>query len=447
MSLDEQAREVDPFAEYGGTGLPQSGGTINEEWLPQLQRDRAHRAYREMRDNDATVGALLYAIESTVRQVAFEVKPADMTPEAEADKEFIESCILDMSHTWSDFMAEAMSMLVFGWSFHEIVYKVRDGAHPEDSSHDSHFNDGLIGWRKFPIRAQETLDHWELDENGGINGLWQALPTGERCFVPIEKALLFRTTQHKGNPEGRSLLRNAYRSWWFKKRIEDIEAIGVERDLAGLPIIGVPPALFNTQNGQTSEALAEWKRIGRNIRIDDQTCIVYPLAYDVSGNPAIKIELLSTNGSRLFDTSQIIDRYTRSMLMSVLADVILLGHESVGSHALATEKSIYFLRGLQSLIDSISQVFNRYAIPRLFGLNGMVRDSYPEIVAGNLERTDVIALTQAIGELAKAGMPIFPDGNVEQYLRNALGLPDAEEFAGETIAAPTQQEAAQTPEQ
>lgn len=419
------ADDVDPLLEYGATGLPQSGGVIREEWLPQLTGQRAHRAYREMRDNDATIGALLFAIETTVRQVEWETRPADQTPEAIADAEFVDECLEDMSHTWSDFLAEALSMLVFGWSYHEIVYKIRDGNQPDDPTHDSRFDDGRIGWRKMPIRAQETLERWEMDDHGGVRGLWQVLPNGYRRFIPIEKALLFRTSQHKGNPEGRSLLRNAYRSWYFLKRIQDIEAIGIERDLAGLPIIGVPPALFASSG---SDALEEWKRIGRNIRVDDQTCIVYPLAYDESGNPAIRIELLSTNGSRLFDTSQIIDRYTRSMLMAVLADVILLGHETTGTQALAIEKSQYFLRGLQSLVDSITQTFNAYAIPRLFALNGIDRQAYPTIVPGSLERTDAAMLTAAIGELAKAGMPIFPDPATEAYIRTVLGLPEQAEW-------------------
>ena len=428
--------ELDPYKEYGATGLPVSGGNILEEWLPQLTGLRATRAYREMRDNDATIGAFLYAIESTVRQVTWDIEPVDQTPEALADVEFLDSCLADMSHTWSDFMAEVLSMMVFGWSYHEIVYKVRDGKQPEDATRDSKYNDGLIGWRKFPIRAQETRDIWELDESGGVRGLWQNLPTGSRVYVPIEKALLFRTTQHKGNPEGRSLLRNAYRSWFFKKRIEDIEAIGVERDLAGLPVIGVPPALFSG-NSQTNEALAEWKNIGRNIRIDDQTCIVYPLAYDPSGNPAIKIELLSAGGSKAFNTSEIIDRYTRSMLMSVLADVMILGHGANGTQALAAEKSLYFLRGLQSLVDSIAQTFSQYAIPRLFALNGFDRVDYPTLVPGTLERTDVSVLTTAIAELSKAGMPIFPDPATEGFLRTLLGLPDVEEWADGMVPGPT----------
>ena len=46
----------------GYSGLNQTGGNIYEEWLNKLSGERAVRTYKEMRDNDAIVGAILYAI-------------------------------------------------------------------------------------------------------------------------------------------------------------------------------------------------------------------------------------------------------------------------------------------------------------------------------------------------------------------------------------------------
>jgi hypothetical protein len=48
-----------------------------------------------------------------------------------------------------------------------------------------------------------------------------APPRYQTTVIPIEKSLLFRTSIAKGNPEGVSLLRTAYRSWYFKKRLEE----------------------------------------------------------------------------------------------------------------------------------------------------------------------------------------------------------------------------------
>lgn len=33
----------------------------------------------------------------------------------------------DMQDTWSDTISEILSFLTYGWSYHEIVYKVRAG--------------------------------------------------------------------------------------------------------------------------------------------------------------------------------------------------------------------------------------------------------------------------------------------------------------------------------
>ena len=223
-------------------------GIVFEEFLTNLRGIRGAKVYREMRDNDPTIGSMLFAIEKVITRLEWRVDPysdnsedGDITPEDKETADFIESCINDMSDSWDATLSSILSMLVFGYSYHEIVYKVR-GGDVDDPKKRSKHSDGKIGWRKMPIRAQETLFRWELSEDGGIESMWQVDPaTGGTHIIPIEKALLFRTTVNKNNPEGRSILRNAYRPWYFKKRIEELEAIGIERDLAGLPVAYLPP--------------------------------------------------------------------------------------------------------------------------------------------------------------------------------------------------------------
>ncbi|NBO56040.1 MAG: hypothetical protein EBU84_15960, partial [Actinobacteria bacterium] len=218
------------FREAGSTGLRRTSGYIFEEFLPQLQGYRAINTYREMRDNDPIVGAILFAIDKLIRQVQWRVQPATNSVEDKRAAKFVESCMHDMSTSWEDTISEILSMLPYGWSLHEIVYKKREGNEASVSENRSRYDDGYIGWRKLPIRAQDTRQEWIFDKNGGIMGMVQSAPPDFTLrTIPIEKALLFRTTSDKNNPEGRSILRNAYRPWYFKRRIEEIEAIGVER--------------------------------------------------------------------------------------------------------------------------------------------------------------------------------------------------------------------------
>ena len=239
----------------------------------------------------------------------------------------------DMSSSWENMISEILSFLWAGFSFHEIVYKKRSGA-TNDSSTKSKYSDGRIGWRKMPIRSQTTLDRWSLDNSGGVEAFVQVSPPTIPVAtpIPIEKGLLFRTGSYKGNPEGRSVLRNAYRPWFFKKRIEEIEGIGIERDLAGLPVITVPNRIMSSSATTNEKAIfAEVQNIVSSIRRDDQEGVVMPGDRDDTGNPLYELKLLSTGGSRQFDTNAVLGRYEQRMAMTVLADFILLGHEAVGS--------------------------------------------------------------------------------------------------------------------
>lgn len=412
--------------EIGATGLRRQSGVIQEEFLRQLSGPQAIRVYREMRDNDPVVGAILFAVEMLVRQVSWRVEPASDSNQDLQAAEFLRSCMEDMSHTWQTFISEALSMLVYGWSFHEIVYKVR-GGDSRDPTKRSRFNDGRIGWRKLPIRAQDTLLRWEFDDEGGIRGMWQSAPPSYTpTFIPIEKGLLFRTTSHKGDPQGRSVLRNAYRPWYFKRRIEEIEGIGVERDLAGLPVAWVPPEIMSDTATPEQRAVFESvKKLVSNIRRDEQEGVVMPLAYDERGNQLFKLELLTTGGRRQFDTSAIIQRYDQRIAMTILADFILLGHEKVGSYALSSSKAELFAVALGAWLDEIQEVLNRHAVPRLFALNDFKLEKLPNFVHGAIEQVDLKELGEYIRALAGAGMPLFPteDGALERYLLEAANLP------------------------
>ena len=202
--------------ELGSTGLRRSGGTVYEEFLTTLRGIRGARIYREMADNDPTVGSMLFAIEKVITRLEWRIDPytddsadGEITPEDKEIAAFIDSCLHDMSDSWDSTLSQMLSMLVFGYSYHEIVYKYRKGD-VKDPTRKSKHDDGKIGWRKLPIRAQETLFRWEIDEDGGIQAMVQVDPsTGGTHIIPIEKALLFRTTTQKNNPEGRSILRNA----------------------------------------------------------------------------------------------------------------------------------------------------------------------------------------------------------------------------------------------
>lgn len=433
---DEQVEKQEPrvsrFSEVGRTGLDRAAGRIYEEMLNQLRSpSRRTKTFKEMATNDPIVWAMLFAIEMMLKQVEWTVEPGGEDTEDEEAAEFLETVPDDMSHAWSDFIGEWMAAPVFGFAPFEVVYKRREGA-KERPGESSRFDDGFIGVRKLAIRHPDTLHRWRFDDAGGVQAMVQRPPpTFETLAIPIEKMLLFRMRGRKNNPEGTSLLRGAYRPWYFKKRIEEIEAIGIERDLAGLPMALVPPHLLHEDASSTDKnLLTEIKRIVRNVRRDEQEGLVFPLTYDENGNLVYDFKLLSTGGKRQFDTSAVVERYDRRIAMTLLADVILIGHEKVGSFALASSKTNLFAAGLGALLDDIQGVLNRHLVPRLMRLNGFRVTQHPEFRHGDIESVDLEALGDYVQKLAGAGFPLFPtdDGELERELLRAANLPEPETF-------------------
>ena len=428
-----------PFLEIGSTGLRHYSGVIDEEFLPALRGTRAIQVFTEMRENDPTVGAMLFAVEMLMRHVEWRVEPGGDQPPADVElAAFVDSCRIDMSETWHDTLASIFSFLPFGFSVHEEVYKRRDGHHPEDRERDSQFDDGRIGWRKLPVRAQDTIHRWIFDPEGSdeLLGVVQ-LPPPSFTFraIPAGKFLLFRTTAAKANPQGRSILRNAYRPWYFKRRIEEIEGIGIERDLAGLPMMQVPAEIMDRNAPADKKALYESiKTMLRDVRRDEREGITVPRAFDKEGNSLYVFDLVRSGGRRQFDTTSIINRYDRNIASVVLADFILLGQQRVGSFALAETKTELFGYALGAWLDSVTEVFNRHAIPRLLHRNGIRVDKPPRLVHGEVETIDLTELADFVAKLVAAGVTLFPDDELENSLRLQAGLPEKTPETAEEIA-------------
>lgn len=405
--------------EIGRVGQRRYGGIFYEEFLSELRGRKGAEIFTEMSNNDETIGAILFAIEMLVRQASWNVEPGGSTAKDREAAEFVKSCMDDMQQTWIDTISEILSFLTYGWSFHEIVYKRRMGR-TKDNRTSSKYDDGLIGWMKLPIRSQETLYQWEYDDQDNLIGMTQMPPPDFGLItIPMNKAMLFRTRSRKDNPEGRSILRTAYRSWYFKRRIQEIEGIGIERDLAGLPVITTPEGMdiWDKDDEDMNAIRAGLEAMVKNIRRDSTEGLVLPFGYT--------FELTSTGGSRQFDTNSIIARYDTKISQTVLADFIQLGHESVGSFALSSDKTNLFSMAICAFLDIICQTFNSQGIPALIDINSdhfAGATDYPRLTHGDIEDVDLATVATFIKDMTSIGV-IIPDESLEDYVRQLGKLP------------------------
>lgn len=429
------------FEELGRTGLMTAGGYVLEEFLPEVAGLRWRRIVREMLANDSVVHTLFFLVDLMVRAVEWKIVAGGEDNESKRQADFVKSCMDDMSQSWADSVSEMLSFVPWGWSFHEVVYKQRNGdtplnldedgnptVEPGDEPAASKFDDGLIGWRKIPIRSQDSLESWDFDDRGGIQAMHQTT-LFSRARIPIDKALLFRLGTYKNNPEGNPLCRHIYRDWYFKQRIQNIEGIGIERDLAGMPVGRIPAQYLDDTKATAGQKLiaAEFRRIITNIRRDEQEGILIPSDCfqnpdgTLSSEPMFDVKLLSTGGTRQFDTGKIIQRYDQRILMTLMADFILLGHEKVGSFALTSSKTELFSYGLGAVLDIICEIFNRHGIPKLQKLNGMSTKTQPRLDHGDVESVDLEELGNYIAKIS--GVKVGLDDEQQRYLLRQAKIP------------------------
>jgi len=449
-----------PPLEFGISGVARYGGIsrVYEEFLQALQGPTGMKLYREQLDNCPITGAFMFAVQHLSRGATFHLDPAKSDSingvgvdkqQALAIAERVKGALFDdLDVTWPDLLSDILSFFGYGWAVHELVFK---RCHGFDSSIEytystepqtgptgqgpeplpfapSKFNDGWLTFRSIGLRAQETLFMWEWDAASTAIVMQQMAPPDFKVRrVPLAKCLHFRTMLAKNNPEGRSLIRNAVPSYLYKKNIQAIEAIGIERDLAGYPVFKVvapdpakgiqPPDIWNTNDPKAVLLLQKLQSLVRSVRRDEQEGMVLPWWVDFS--------LVSAGASsrRSIDTNTIIQRYEKSIALSVLADFIMIGHEAVGSRALAATKSQLFTAALNSLLDSICAVFNRFAIPMLLRLNGVPSVLAPTMSHSSVENLPLDVLGTFIARLAQAQAPLFPDTDLLEALLDVAHLP------------------------
>lgn len=432
------------FSELGRTGLNRFGGWISEEWLPELQGSKGAEIYKRMSTNDAIISGGLFAIKMLAKQVPWRAVPGGSSSKDIRAAEFLESCLYDMEFSWPATLDEILTMYPFGWSWLEKVYKICRGQ-DKDPRFRSQFDDGLVRWRKLAPRAQETLQDWEYDEDTDtLRAMIQlAPPDFQERRVPLEKSLHFRMSSAKGNPQGDSGLRGTYRAWYIVTNLEDFEAMGMERDLAGYPVLYAPKEVADP-DPDDEEAVAahdDFMALITGVRRDETEGLLLSSERDANGHLLYELKLVSSSGTRQINTNQVISRWKNAMTVSMMTDFLLLGQGRQGSYALAETKSKFFAQSISALLDIIVEVVNAAGVPDLIAFNPLIFEDLekpPYFVRGKVE---IPNLEQIANYLQKLGYKVdWLKGDValENHVRNLADLPlrpatqtHSEENAGE----------------
>ena len=193
VALAEPARGDRKRREAGATGTVYFSGIIADEYNRDLAGAAGTEVYDRMRRSDAQVQAVLWICELPIRSATWSVEPAsDSAADVEIAQIVQDNLLENMTITWDDFLRQALLMLPFGHMVFEKVWERRAG---------------LLVLRKLAPRLPASIAKWDIDGNGGLQGIEQMVWTGsgyERPYIPIEKLLVFTYRKEGANWAGQS---------------------------------------------------------------------------------------------------------------------------------------------------------------------------------------------------------------------------------------------------
>lgn len=398
------------MSEMASLGMRVFQGVPQEELKRELNWPASINTFREM-SYHSSINAPLTLFENIISQATWIYKPPiDATDEEKEQAKYINQMMKDMEQPWSEFIRDVLSSNVFGFSVHEKVYRKRY------KSNGSLYDDGLVGWKKLPIRVQESISKFIFSEDGNeIIGVQQNLSSINDIYnrfsrrsnlvnMPRSKFMLFRTGKHRGDPFGKSPLRDAYLAWRFLSALEELEAMGVAKDLNGIPVLTLPPQVLASDASAENQAQRQYfENAMRNLQVGEQMAVILPAVFDEQGKPMYSLQLLSSDGKKNFDLNKIKDYYKNLIFTSLFSDVLQMGQSATGSFALGAIKNSLSGAYAERLIANIAEVIQNDLIRQTYELNNWSTERMGTFDYDGIEPADLETFSKAVQRMGATG--------------------------------------------
>lgn len=422
--------------EMGGSGFPVFAGVPQEELRRELNFPQSIQTFKEMQLHSA-VAASLKLPELLISKADYKLKPPENATKKELKQtELVKEMLDDMQDcSFDEFLVSVSSALAYGFCITEKVFYRRN------KKSGSKYNDNLIGIKKLAYRNQTTIQRFLFSDDGNdLTGCVQNLSghsdffsrlanKGNEIKLPRSKFMLFRTGQHNGNPVGKSPLINAYTAWRFLVELEKIEAQGVAKDLNGVPMLSIPAQYMAADATPAQKTIYEYyMRVLNNMQAGVQSGIIIPSATDPeTRQPLFKLELLSADGKKNFNTTDIKKYYRDAIHIALFADLLILGTSNTGSYNLATTKQTLMGAFVEQFLTMVRNVVNKELIEQIYDLNGWDRSRACKLDFDSAADVSLEELSKYVQRISSVSM-LPRDLATINVLRQAIGVDSLTEY-------------------
>lgn len=404
----KQLQEVVSTRELGYSSPSPFTSWTREEHNPKLRDKLGLREYYRMRRQDGSVRGSLRQFKSSILSARWSIDPAEQTPRAKSIAEDVRDNIFEgMSRTWAMTLEDILLMCDYGYMVNELVWTDEDVP-------------GKVTLRKLAPRHPLDIREWLYDRNGGPDGILMEPTTADPgfidvgpIFIPIDKLAVFSFEPEAGDLSGLSLLRSAFKHWFYKDTFYKIDAIQKERHGIGVPIIKLPPGF-----SEGDKRLAD--EIGRNLRTNERAHIVLPPGWEI---------LFAKLEGQTVDCLKSIEHHDMMIWMNVLAPFSKDSKSDV-------DNAEMFHRSTRYVANTVADIINKFVIRKYVDINYARNKSYPKIKAKrigeeNEQRTRSFTIRNYVGSRV-----LTPDEALETHVREELDLPPFDPETARPAIAP-----------
>lgn len=387
------------MTQLGKSGVVLLRGVVSqEEYNKDLSGKKGLKVWNEMRRSDGTVRAALLVLKLPILGANAHIEEASDDPRDQLAAQLVEHSLFECI-SFDDFTRQALTLLDFGFSLFEQTYTVgsfegRDYTLLSD-----------LGFRK-----QLSIERWETTE--GEPGVVQTLNSGGKASIDDVKLTRLTYDQEGDNFEGTSILRAAYKHWYMKDTLYQVDAIRHEKQ--GLGILKIKtPSTAKEDDKATAREIAREQRANEEAYIEELE--------------GFSFEFMDMKARTTTDIMPSVQHHDRQILKSVLAQFLDIGsQDSGGSYAASNDQADIFIMALESIAKLIAERINKTVIPNILELNGLGDRPTPKLKFDRIGRESIQVFSEALNKLFTSGA-ITPDPEVEQYIREFLHLPDMSE--------------------
>jgi hypothetical protein len=382
-------------------------------------------AYTRMM-TDAGVDMSVRAIKTPVLGAEFFMEPYSDSPQDQLISDFVwDNLAGGMSAPFLNSLEDILHFFEDGYSIIEKVYENRVWSPNAKGANTRQYT--ML--KKLGVRPAPTIKEIDYDNNGGPNKIIQNAVQSDGSVVEkaldVSKVMVFTFGKTGGDLTGKSILRTAYKHWYYKDHFYKIDAVQKERHGIGIPRGKLGPAATAQDKVALRTAL-------RNLRTNEEAFIIE--------TPNVEVDFVELKGMTV-DALESAGHHNMMLMMNIMAAFLAQGSgpggaTGSGGRSTGATGADLFMKSLKYVANNICQHINMYLVPELVVWN-FPTTNFPRLRVRNIGETrDLQMLGAALANLL-AQQGITMDDPTENWIRQVFDMPAKQPGAVPTTAPHT----------